>query len=635
MRYVARAALAVGLLVGLYVVAVALVLGLAWAVIEVGRLGAGLAAGKLLIIALPVASAVLYGLFGRGRPDAAPGVALSEAAQTRLWTVIRESAELASTRCVDEVRLVAEANAAVTDSTTWLGLRPGRRRLYLGVPLVLGLDEAQLRSVLAHEFGHYSGKHTVLSPITFRGAESLRRILERLGSRHVIGWLFSAYARLYFAVAHAVNRRQELEADELSARAVGPEVAASALLRVRELALLWDRYVALFAPLGRDAGQRPSQLLVGFADYLADAQVRTWIDEVLVSFDEPKPSTYDTHPPFAQRVARLTAMGGDVLGPFSGRPGPASDLLDELTRTLADVEEDLYPPTGLEPIPLRELVSASGRAQLLGRALMLDKLLQEQGRAPDVAALIRSLRNGSATLLFQRHLRDDADLPAATAELLGDYLGAALIDAGQAHARLDWLSGWVLVDSSDEPLELPDLIGEVLATPGRVEDLAELLRLLGVADTWRPSEPARETTTVPTAAGQVVGVVSPVSFARTLVVSDAGLLVLTANLRDRLATAARMNGREAQALLERYEHVPAAELVRTRKGRIIAWHAITALHVRPRGRRRALVTVSVVDGADLVVKVQKNSEEAGHAWRAARHFLGDRYVRTETLALGS
>jgi Zn-dependent protease with chaperone function len=36
----------------------------------------------------------------------------------------------------------------------------GPRRLCLGVPLMQGLNEAQLRAVLAHELGHYSNSDT-------------------------------------------------------------------------------------------------------------------------------------------------------------------------------------------------------------------------------------------------------------------------------------------------------------------------------------------------------------------------------------------------------------------------------------------------------------------------------------------
>ncbi|WP_435769887.1 M48 family metalloprotease [Nocardioides sp. SYSU DS0651] len=625
MRYAIRAIVAVGLLVGFYAMAAALVVGLGWAVVAVERHGPDLAAGKLLILVLPVVAAVGYAVFGRPPRGSDPGLLLQERDQPRLWALARELADLASTRCVDEIRLVADANAAVSDSATWLGLRPGTRRLYLGVPLLLGLDEAQLRSVLAHEFGHYSGRHTALSSVTYRGAEALRRIHHRLGPRHLVGRLFRAYAVLYFAVSHTVNRRQEFEADELSARVVGSDTAATALLEVRRLVLLWERYGALFGSLGQHTNQRPTRLLMGFADYAADDRVRRWSDEVLEALDEPKPTIYDTHPPIGLRVSRLRAAGRPGFDGTLTDRAPASDVLDDLEPVLAELEEDLYQRLELEPVPLPELASGAGGDELMRRARAIDALLREQGRAPGLATLHQSLRSGTATLLFQRHLAADADLGAATASLLGDYLGAALVSTGHARARLDWRSGWELVDPAGEPLELPDLVGEVLADPHRAEDLRELLRLHGVEDGWRPDQPAPEATRPATGAGRVLGIISPVNLTKTLVVTDREVMLLTPTLRDRLAVAARMNGREAQPLLERYSPLSADELAQSRKGRSVDWQSVSTLHLQPRSRRRARITVSGGD-ADLVVAVHKHSQEAGLPWEAAQHFLEERYV---------
>ncbi len=35
--------------------------------------------------------------------------------------------------------------------------------MYIGAPLLIGLSVDQMRSVLAHELGHYSGRHTALA----------------------------------------------------------------------------------------------------------------------------------------------------------------------------------------------------------------------------------------------------------------------------------------------------------------------------------------------------------------------------------------------------------------------------------------------------------------------------------------
>ncbi len=317
MKHVARAGLAVALLVGFYLLAVGLAVGLVVALVQVLRLGfSGLPIAILFALVVPVVFAVLYGVFGRSRDGQPPGVRLTEQAQPQLWAVARELADLAETRCADEIRLVADANAAVSDSGSWLGLRAGTRRLYLGVPLLHGLDEAQLRSVLAHEFGHYGGRHTALAGVTYRGAETIGRTVSHLGPRHLASRLFLIYARLYFAVSHSVNRRQELEADQLSARAVGPDVAASALLEVAPLAVTWEHYLHRFAAMGLEIGRRPTGLLAGFADHLACPEVARAMQQLRETTADEKPSVYDTHPSTGSRVALL--LGG--AAPVQRRP---------------------------------------------------------------------------------------------------------------------------------------------------------------------------------------------------------------------------------------------------------------------------------------------------------------------------
>jgi len=77
-----------------------------------------------------------------------------------LWAEVRAIAAEVRTRVPDEVRLVADVNAAVSEDTRLLGLRGGRRYLYVGLPLLQAMNLAQFRSVLAHELGHYSHQHT-------------------------------------------------------------------------------------------------------------------------------------------------------------------------------------------------------------------------------------------------------------------------------------------------------------------------------------------------------------------------------------------------------------------------------------------------------------------------------------------
>ena len=206
------------------------------------------------------------------------------------------------------------------------------------------------------------------------------------------------------------------------------------------------------------------------------------------------------------------------------------------------------------------------------------------------------------------------DLPKVTARVLADYLGAALLAIDQARVELDWASGWAIVDPAGMPLELTALVEEVLADPLLAPELHELMRLSGVSDSWRAPEVTDPRTLTDHA--HVQGVLSPVNVAKTLVVTDSGLLWLKQSWADRFSIALRMNGQEATQLFERYSDMTPEDLAHTRRARMIPWSAVAELRVVPRSRNRVWLVVAVAGGAPLIVKVQKNSQEAGHPWAA-------------------
>ena len=63
----------------------------------------------------------------------------------------------------------------------------------IGAPLMMGLTGQQLRSVLAHELGHFSHRHTALAPIAYRGQVTLGHLVGQLGHESLTGRVFRAY----------------------------------------------------------------------------------------------------------------------------------------------------------------------------------------------------------------------------------------------------------------------------------------------------------------------------------------------------------------------------------------------------------------------------------------------------------
>ena len=275
LKYTLRAVLAVAMLLGIYVLALGVIAALALGLYEIvvnGFTGAALV--KLFVLAVLVSVAIGRGLWaGLRRHDRGePGVVLTEEEQPRLWAEVRYLAEHLGTRPPDEIRLVHDVNAAVSESSRWLGLVPGTRRMYVGAPLLTGLTALQMRSVLAHELGHYSGRHTGLAGVTYRGQESLQRVIRHLGPSSWVGRLLQLYGRLYVAVASSVNRRQELEADAYSARLAGKSVAISALQSLPAIDAGWSSFLETFRRGRFRAGTTSSRAVRGLPPVLDDSR---------------------------------------------------------------------------------------------------------------------------------------------------------------------------------------------------------------------------------------------------------------------------------------------------------------------------------------------------------------------------
>lgn len=117
----------------------------------------------------------------RTKPQPPHGLPVTPQEAPTLWGTVRELAQVVGTRMPDEIRLVPEINAAVMEESRLMGLVGGRRYLYIGLPLLQALSVSQIRSVLAHELGHYSGRHTRLGGVAYRGRLAIAGTVERIG----------------------------------------------------------------------------------------------------------------------------------------------------------------------------------------------------------------------------------------------------------------------------------------------------------------------------------------------------------------------------------------------------------------------------------------------------------------------
>jgi Zn-dependent protease with chaperone function len=298
-----RALIMLALFIGFYVLAIAVAMTLIAApVLEIMFLN------RLHIYVVVLAFAglgILWSLVPRRREKwVDPGPRFSAETQPELTWLIRRVADKVGQEMPAELYLLDDLNAFVTTRGGFMGFG-GRRVLAVGVPLMIVLDERQLASVLAHEFGHFHGGDTRLLPLVYRTREAMERTLS--AAHGAVQSIFKAYASFYLAHTQGISRAQEFSADRLGARVASAEDAAGALARLPMASAVFDYYRNNeYAPV-LAAGRQPPYL-AGFEATLFSAFGTATLDAGLsadVALGSGTQSRFDSHPSPLDRVRAL------------------------------------------------------------------------------------------------------------------------------------------------------------------------------------------------------------------------------------------------------------------------------------------------------------------------------------------
>ncbi|MEU6239811.1 M48 family metallopeptidase [Streptomyces sp. NPDC047024] len=550
-----RALRALVLLLGFYLLSLLVLAALAGLDIALLEYVHGYAAFKLVGLSIVLAIPVVRGLFMLRIPkgEDPPGIEVTEADEPRLWALVRELAAEAGTRAPDRILLTPDVNASVREEPRLLGLLPGPRRLTLGVPLLTGLSEAQLRAVLGHEYGHFTGGDTRLSALVVRGRVQIGRVIERFhesahdkvteerarqekaaakriakgkkphavdtaragATYRAMAWLYTQYGKLYLRASLSTARAQEYAADRTAARLAGRDVTASAL---RELAVLSDRfefYLDCYATIGLSAGSMPprGEFFRGFGRLLAAREEQLAAMRVELPSEEVSP--YDSHPPLAERVRRLEALPAD--GRMADAGGPALALLTDPARTLALLEDAaleesaLALPRAADWTALLEAAMAQGLSS--GRTPLEQALGDYTGQPPTLDALLGVMDDGRLWQVAER-LPLSEQASAAKGRAFREFARPALTRSLRtmvladlsARSLLRWEFSW----SRPAAVRLPSLTADADADPAAVLDAA-----LSAAVADRPDTAPlralleRAATPLTTGSSNVNGPVSP------------------------------------------------------------------------------------------------------------------------------
>ena len=265
---------------------------------------------KLLLIPLGVAAIVLRSLWVEfPEPE---GHELRYEDAPRLFDLAKTTREATQGPSLHKILLTDEFNAGIVQRPR-LGVFGWQENyLLVGLPLLRGLSPDEVRSVIAHEFGHLSGKHSAFSAWIYRVRQTWDQVLTRMRQEQRFGSgifesFFNWYAPYFAAYSFVLARSREYEADRTSVLLCGKENAAAALIKIelRDKSLNEEFWPTFFKRAGTEA-EPPTDtfnsMLTALRRPLTADKAQVWFTRALTQ----KHSYSDTHPALGDR---LEAMG--------------------------------------------------------------------------------------------------------------------------------------------------------------------------------------------------------------------------------------------------------------------------------------------------------------------------------------
>ena len=312
-----RALLAVGLMIGFYVLAIAIAAALLWIpyaeMAYLNRLDIRIAAA-----CVACALTILWSLMPRRDRFTPPGPQLHDTTSPRLFSLIRRVAAGTQQEMPADVYLLNDVNAFVTQRGGVMGFG-SRRVMGIGLPLLQSVSVAELEAIIAHEFGHYSSGDVALGPWIYKTRAAVMRTIASLNAGFVRA-PFLWYAHHFLRLTHAVSRRQEYIADQTAARVAGVDAMATALRRVSVAAPLYSAYLNQEVTPALNAGLIPP-IAAGFTEFMAADRIGATARQILqASQSSAQTNVFDTHPSLGERLAALGVTGTTDSLPHLGEP---------------------------------------------------------------------------------------------------------------------------------------------------------------------------------------------------------------------------------------------------------------------------------------------------------------------------
>jgi Zn-dependent protease with chaperone function len=220
--------------------------------------------------------------------------------------------------------------------------------LTVGLCVLPFLTVAEFKSILAHEFAHFSHADTFWHRFLFQVSLSLRtatREMARTGRwltwANPFFWFFWLYSKSYSLLSAGFSRSREFLADRMACSLYGSDVFTEALRKVCIDGTHFERVV--YKNVARLIGQKQAFVNMYLAfrkhrDATLTPDERARRDKELL---DDRPSLFASHPTFPERAAAAAALpkarkpdATPAVGLFENAEAVEQELTDYVTEVM-------------------------------------------------------------------------------------------------------------------------------------------------------------------------------------------------------------------------------------------------------------------------------------------------------------
>ncbi|MFV0142346.1 MULTISPECIES: M48 family metalloprotease [Empedobacter] len=278
------------------------------------------------------------------KKTATNGIEIFETDQPELFKLIKATADKVGTKHPKKVFIIDDVNAYVSYSNNLQSLVfPTRKNLSIGVGLLHGISQNELKGIIAHEFGHFSQKSMTIGSHVGNATKIMEDILysnqtlkfdvDNLGQINgIVGFISMgavAYNKMIESILKIIHkklefnylklsREMEFHADQIATNVVGIETMSKPLLRIELYQFVYQELANFYTNLQDDQKfstniyQNMNQL-VDF--YIDDYELSLENNLAIVGINEFNQNhsllqfedLWSTHPEMDKRLANIAS----------------------------------------------------------------------------------------------------------------------------------------------------------------------------------------------------------------------------------------------------------------------------------------------------------------------------------------